>query len=141
MFFNESFNERCILELYKSKYIEMDIDEPYVKQDYVTFLMKIKAYRFYGEHSFCMHFNNLIELTHRLSQLYNEMSGEVRFNDYDSESFICLRFIENNYVSITGQLGSEWEDNVWTFKYNVDQTIINLLINSFNELKQLFTKN
>ena len=129
------------MELYKSKFIEMNVVEPYIKEEYVTFLLKIKAYQFYGEHSFCIHFNNLIELTHQLRQLYDKMSGEARFNDYDSESFICLRFIGNNYVCITGQLGSEWEDNVWAFKYNVDQTIINLLINCFNELKQLFTKN
>lgn len=126
--------EVVILEIYNSEYIKINVVEPYFTEGYVNFILQIKAYQFCGEHNFCINFNNFRELICELNKLYNEMNGEVRFADYDSESFICLQAIEDGAVCLIGQLGSKWEDNMWTFKHDIDQTIIKLFLNCFNEL-------
>ena len=121
------------MEIYNSGNIKINIDSPFFKDEYVNFLLKIKAYQFCGEHNFCININDLKELISKLHRLYNDMRGEVKLTDYDSESFICLQIIGNSDVCLVGQLGSELEDNMWIFKHNVDQTIIKLLLNCFNE--------
>lgn len=126
-----------ILEIYNNGYIEINVDNPYITDGYINFLLRIKAYQFYGEHGFCINVIDLKELTHKLNKLYKDLTGEVVLADYDSESFISLKMSENNDVCLIGQLGSKWEDNIWIFKQDVDQTIIQLLINCFNNLTLL----
>jgi len=125
-----------MFEIYKNENIEINIDFPYAVEDYVNFLFKIKVDNFYGEHNFCVSKNDLKKSLEKLNLLYSQMIGEVKISDYDSESFI--RFIANRQaVSVQGQLGSEWEDNLWIFKQELDQTIIKLLIDNINKLLQI----
>lgn len=123
-----------MFEIFNNENIKISIDYPYVVEDYVNFLLKIKIANFYGEHNFCICKNELQKAILELDSLFNKMVGEVKLSDYDSESYIYLKMDNNQMVSLRGQLGSEWEDNLWIFKLEVDKTIIKLLISNFNKL-------
>lgn len=125
------------MEIYNNGHIKINVEKPCTAEDYINFLLQIKAYQFNGEHNFCISLIDLKEIICKLNKLYTDLAGEVSFGDYDSQSFISLKMSENNQVCLTGQLGSEWEDNMWIFKQDVDQTIIQLLIKCFNNLTLL----
>lgn len=123
-----------MFEIYNNENIVIEIDSHYIVEDYINFLLKIKSYNFYGEHNFCVNLNDLKNIIVQLNSLYNSIGKEIKIADYDSESFICFKFNNDKAVSIYGQLGAEWEDNLWVFKQEVDQTIIQILISSLSEL-------
>lgn len=123
-----------MFEIYNNENIEINIHSPFIVEGYINFIFKIKLYNFYGEHSFCISIHNLKKIIEQLSTLYNQMTGDIKLSDYDSESFICLKIEDNKMISINGQLGSEWEDNLWVFRHEVDQTIIQSLITNFNNM-------
>lgn len=122
------------MEIYNSETLKINIVEYYSVENYINFLLKINSYQFYGEHNFCISLNDLKEIISQLNKQYNEMNGEVKLVDYDSGSFICLQASKDYEVYIIGQLGAVWEDNVWSFKHNIDQTIFEMLINCFNKI-------
>ena len=123
-----------MFEIYNDQNIEFFIYDPYIKENYVNFTIKIKLYNFCGEHNFCVSIKDLKNFIQRLTVLYKNDSEETKLCDYDSESFIRLKSNEDKTISLFGQFGSEWEDNLWIFKQDFDQTIINLLNINLNKL-------
>ena len=122
-----------MIEIYNNGNIKISIDSIFSIDEYVNFILKIKSYKFYGEHNFCISKTNLANAIKQLQELYNCMEGNVTLCDYDSESFISFEF-NNNHAYIYGQLGSDLENNLWRFKQEVDQTIIMLLVVNLNKL-------
>lgn len=122
------------LEVYCSENVKINIDSPSIIEEYINFLLKIKVGCFYGEHNFCIQLGELREIIEQLNILYEQMTGEIKLFDYDSETYISLEIINNSRLCLCGQLGSEWEDNFWRFHEEVDQTIIKLLIDTFNKM-------
>lgn len=122
-----------MIEIYNNGNIKISIDSTFSIDEYVNFILKIKSYKFYGEHNFCISKTNLTNAIKQLQELYNCMEGNVTLCDYDSESFISFEF-NNNHAYIYGQLGSDLENNLWRFKQEVDQTIIMLLVVNLNKL-------
>lgn len=123
-----------MFEIYNNQDIELFICKSYEKENYLTFTVKIKLYNFYGEHSFCVAVDELRTFIQQLAILYENNNMEAKLCDYDSESYISLTSNIDKTISLFGQLGSEWEDNLWRFKQDFDQTIINLLIINLSKL-------
>ena len=121
------------MEIYNNGNIVFDIGSVFLTEDYVNFVIKLKSYKFSGEHNFCVLKTGLKDVVKRLKDMYNCMDGEVVIQDYDSESFINFKF-DKCKVLFCGQFGSEIDENVWKFKQQIDQTIIELLVVNLSNL-------
>ena len=123
-----------MFEIYNNRNIELYLYNAYTKENYITFIVKLKLYNFCAEHSFCVAVNELRNFIRQLATLYENNSVEAKLCDYDSESFVSFKSNTDKTISLFGQLGSEWEDNLWRFRQNFDQTIVNLLIVNLSKL-------
>jgi hypothetical protein len=61
-----------------------------------------------------------------LTAMHRDLKGkcEIKNTDLDSDSYIILEMGDFGHLSIVGQLGATWKDDLMKFKLSADQTIL-----------------
>ncbi len=120
--------------LYLSNVAKLDLTYLYNFEETVHFLLKIKSYKFSGEHKFCLRKNYLSEIILLLRQIGQEMKGICNIYDSTSSSFIQVKFVDKDLI-VNGQIGFDDCDNFLKFEFTADQTLVTLLESVFINFK------
>jgi len=96
----------------------------YTVEGYITFVVNVKAGAFSGAAGFCMADCWLKDAISNLSELYRDLRGKYRMDDYDSDDFICFEMEQSGHMTVTGQVGGSYNDTFLTYEYRADQTML-----------------
>lgn len=122
-----------IYTLYQSNTSSLKFETMYTIEKNSTFQVYISSYGFSGSYCFCLHHEKIQSIMEALKDMQNNNIVSCTIQDADSESYLTLQTEQRQY-KVTGQLGNFLDSNNLHFEFEVDQTIIPLLISYFRTL-------
>lgn len=125
-------NDNFIFYSSNDSYVEyLYIEYLYATDSDLTFHIKVKSGDFSGGYNFCISRDEIVGLITILKEIENNLSIAFSINDSDSDSFISFKLKNLGHVDVFGRIGATFDDHSMTFKYTIDQTIFNKLLNTF----------
>lgn len=112
----------------------LTVEHLYTIEKHVTMHINIKSGEFSGASNFCIPRENVLSIIQKLHKMYNTLSGRCSFNDLDSDAHIDFEMGELGHLRVSGQIGGSHENHFMKFKYIIDQTILQNLIQTLETI-------
>ncbi|EIW19111.1 hypothetical protein [Pelosinus fermentans] len=106
----------------------------YLVEGYHTLKISVKSGVFAGSSNFCISKGSVHILFEELSNMYKELKGYCKLEDYDSDAYIMFEMEKLGHLCISGQIGGSHESHNMKFKFYTDQTVLLNFIKSLKEL-------
>jgi hypothetical protein len=93
-----------------------------------TFDLSVKSGSFSGTSHFCLRIGEIEAFCETLMKMHTSLSGAVRLDDNDSDSFIKIEMEHDGHLKVSGQVGDSHNDHFMKFAFLTDQTCIPQLV-------------
>ena len=100
----------------------------YTVEDYLTFKIIVRSGEYSGTSNFCISKDQRISAIRSFSDMHDKLVGSCTLKDYDSDAYITFEMSKLGHMNVFGQIGGSHADHFMKFKYVIDQTILQSLI-------------